>query len=484
MKKNLLLFLLFFPFVAKSATTWIGPSTITAADWNTASNWSPSGKPAGSEQITFNTPVTIADNVPLTANNTLVIQNTFTINSGVTLTNGDVSISGGAIINNGVFNAHNVTYTNSGGSITNNDSMNIVNLNVGNSTHAGMFTNNSILSITKDIVVEEGVFNNTSSGTTGVNGITVQNGGTILNGGYMNSSDTTSSDQISINAGGTFTNQASGFLNVDLSTSNVYAINSQGAFSNTGAINVGDSPYNPGSKGILVGSGSSFSNTGALAFAIDPANCVITNNSGSSGSFATAPITIISGKNCLSTILPVTLVSFTVHAASGFNSISWIAGNEMNLAKYELQKTNSDSTSAQWITISSFMPQATHIYQFNDQTKQASSFYRLKIIDVNGNYTYSVIIKINNDKANNSLLIYPTPATQTIHITGLPLGRNFAVAIINASGVTVKHFAYSNNSLNQELQYNITDIPTGVYELVLKNNQGTILERGKFVKID
>ncbi|MGC4099698.1 hypothetical protein [Ferruginibacter sp.] len=64
------------------------------------------------------------------------------------------------------------------------------------------------------------------------------------------------------------------------------------------------------------------------------------------------------------TVLPVKLVSFQGQAGDGFNILSWVTAEELNLEKYELERSDADNGSFQWETIATVAPQYGHAYQF------------------------------------------------------------------------------------------------------------------------
>ena len=479
--------LLLLPQLCFAVTTWQGAATITLATWNTAANWT-SGVPTASEQVIFNTSVTISQNVPLTSGNTIKVQNSLTIANGVTLVASDVLIDGGTFINNGTFTGNNMTYSNLGGIVINNNILSLKNLNTGNASIAGSFTNNDTLAVLMDIVVEEGVFDNNGGGTVTSAGLDVQNGGTVLNGGSFRSSGNSSSVQVNITDGGFFTNEASGTLTIDFGTSNVYSIKVQGGFNNLGTVNVGHSPFNPGSQGILVGSNGDFSNSGLFVFMIDSVNCVVVDNHGINGSYInTGHFTIVSGKNCLNSLLPIRLSSLTGKSEEGFNTISWTIEDVSTLKSSILQRSEHGSAKDLWNTISNYINEnaSTSSYLYKDYSMYPISFYRLKSIDQDGTIYYSSIISINNRSINKSLQLYPVPARRFIHLDGLLPTDISHLTVYNTSGLLVKEMnLYSPYTSQSKTDVDIQALPNGVYYLILSDQAKSIKEKFKFVKID
>lgn len=468
MKFKILLVLSLIPFFASAATTWVGPAMITTAAWNTPSNWSPSGIPTSSEAITFTTAVTISDPVPSTSSNNITITGTgsVTIATGNIVAFGNIDMDGGTLVVNGTLNAQNVNYPVAGGTITNNGMMTAKNLNIGTGAQAGTFINNGSLAVAQDIVVFEGTFDNNSGGTVVTNGFDIKSGGTILNGGSFESLGNSSTAQGTIAAGGTFTNEAGGILDLDIMIGNVPAMNIQGVFTNAGTINVGNMPYNPNSQGIRIGNNGTMTNTGSVIFSIDPGNCVFINN----GTLSTVSVTIISGSNCLNTLLPVKLISFAANRTVNCDvQFSWkVAGSE-GLQYFEIQR---NTWGNKFITIDTVYLNDVPGFNYNfiDKANTGSGNYRLLMLGTDGSSTYSNIISVQSC-LNTTIALYPNPVTDYINISGLKAGQS--IRVINTAGqiVIIKIVTRSKEMIN------LSHLPHGVYNIAVDNSTHQIIKQ-------
>jgi hypothetical protein len=74
------------------------------------------------------------------------------------------------------------------------------------------------------------------------------------------------------------------------------------------------------------------------------------------------------------------------------------------------------------------------------------------------------------DKTNNTLKVYPNPATQQVTIE-IPTGINIKnISINNLLGQEIK--SYENNSQSTELIIDIQSLASGNYFIVLTDSQG------------
>ena len=111
--------------------------------------------------------------------------------------------------------------------------------------------------------------------------------------------------------------------------------------------------------------------------------------------------------------LPLDLISFTVVNENHSALLQWETANKKNVAGFEIEKSK-DSKS---FTKIGFVAAAeTDHYSFTD-TKliDRNNYYRLRMIDQDGRFTYSNIISIvNSDRAEINL--FPNPAKAELHI--------------------------------------------------------------------
>jgi hypothetical protein len=97
--------------------------------------------------------------------------------------------------------------------------------------------------------------------------------------------------------------------------------------------------------------------------------------------------------------LPVTLSSFAGKEENGLNKISWKTEQEINLSHYELERLT-ESNSVGWIKkITATNNPSVQTYHYNDTiTSLGKKQYRLKMVNIDGTFTYSPIVIINNQQ--------------------------------------------------------------------------------------
>jgi hypothetical protein len=148
-------------------------------------------------------------------------------------------------------------------------------------------------------------------------------------------------------------------------------------------------------------------------------------------------------KSNVCAILPVKLISFTYTKQSQGLQLQWQATNEFEVQEYELQKSLDGVNFSFLGTVVVQNSSATiKNYSYPDNAiNNPVIFYRLKITDRNGNFSYSNIIlyKQKNTDANN-ITVFPNPVvnnTANIFISQQLINKLVTVRVIAQDGKTV-----------------------------------------------
>jgi len=107
--------------------------------------------------------------------------------------------------------------------------------------------------------------------------------------------------------------------------------------------------------------------------------------------------------------MPLTLLDFYGQTGKQGTQLNWSTTNEINNAYFSIEKSSNGS---EYISIgqvaASTNSNSTNNYSFTDAaTSSGPVYYRLMIVDLSGNKTYSNIIEIGS--AENTITVYPNP---------------------------------------------------------------------------
>lgn len=147
--------------------------------------------------------------------------------------------------------------------------------------------------------------------------------------------------------------------------------------------------------------------------------------------------------------LPVKLISFTAEkSGTGKNLLKWTSAGETGILKYEIQHS-SDGATFKNITaasITALNSSTNSTYSFADAPSyQQLNFYRLKITEITGATTFSMIVIINNGRNSSSAIsIFPNPATNFLNLqTKAGQTGKAVVSIISGAGQIVYKSDYT-----------------------------------------
>jgi uncharacterized repeat protein (TIGR03803 family) len=155
-------------------------------------------------------------------------------------------------------------------------------------------------------------------------------------------------------------------------------------------------------------------------------------------------------------VLPVTLINFDAVKENNEVKLSWQTENEINFGNFEIERSG---TSGGFIKINTVLAKGNYEkanYTINDiQPFNGINYYRLKLIDKDGRFSYSNIVKIDFSK-KYSVSILPNPAKDYIIINGAAAFKQIQIIDITGKIVMKMNKEFTN-------RYNITDLCKGVY---------------------
>jgi len=186
----------------------------------------------------------------------------------------------------------------------------------------------------------------------------------------------------------------------------------------------------------------------------------VDGNGGTSSSFY---IELESGAQTCRTLLPVELIYFKANYKFPYAQLTWRTESELNNDRFEIEKS---VDGLNWIYISSIKGKGTtnvpQDYAFIDEEIiEQITYYRLKQLDFNGEYSYSFIETVKPYNNQNSMF-YPNPANDEIIIT-LPTENEIHYQIIDQLGRSILN---GTNPAGIKT-ISVDKLETGVYVLLV-----------------
>jgi hypothetical protein len=165
--------------------------------------------------------------------------------------------------------------------------------------------------------------------------------------------------------------------------------------------------------------------------------------------------------------LPIHLTAFNVEQKNNNCVLSWTTESEVNNKGFDLERSADGKTfeSIAYIPASAAL-NTTNSYNFTDESPyNGLNYYRLKQVDLNGDVTYSWVVKTSIKSGN--INIYPNPSTNVVNIKSSNGFISWKLA--NNLGVIVK----AGTSTDKEIY--IRNLPSGMYMLTIIDNEHNVL---------
>lgn len=173
---------------------------------------------------------------------------------------------------------------------------------------------------------------------------------------------------------------------------------------------------------------------------------------------------VISFINQVVGILPIKLTAFNAHKElDNSTTLSWNTTNEINAKSFVVEQS-SDGIHFNYEATITAKRQNSNTYNYTlKELKSSTTCFRLKMIDADGKFSYSDIVKVNlSTDLRSTIEVFPNPASKWIKIRTIinPSGNNLA-RLFNGQGVLVRQFL-----LQQATQtVDISGLPSGLYYL-------------------
>jgi hypothetical protein len=180
--------------------------------------------------------------------------------------------------------------------------------------------------------------------------------------------------------------------------------------------------------------------------------------------------------------LPVRIISFTGQSRGGENFLTWQTSGEINSKEYLVERSANGNTFSAIGTIpAAGNSGGIRSYSFTDNRPEIKSWYRLRVVDIDGRHELSNIIMIQQNEKQNQAKLYPTVANSsvTVEITGMQ-NQSCSLFITNAGGQMLYNETKNIGLGANRLLIDINGLPSAAYYItILQNDRKQTL---KFLK--
>jgi len=160
-----------------------------------------------------------------------------------------------------------------------------------------------------------------------------------------------------------------------------------------------------------------------------------------------------------STTLPLRLVGFTGFINNaGKVELGWSTEEEVNFSHFIIERSEDGQNYTSIGTVDASGTDAGDYQYFTLPAQTETSFYRLKMVDIDGTIRFSNVLRISNHGNASKLSIFPNPANSVITVVSPAIQQ---AGIYGIDGRELKRISLKDGS-NTVL---ISALPTGVYYL-------------------
>jgi hypothetical protein len=174
-------------------------------------------------------------------------------------------------------------------------------------------------------------------------------------------------------------------------------------------------------------------------------------------------------KNAPGVMLPLIINQFNGNYSDGFIQLGWSSYSEINIEHFDVERSTDGINFRQISKINTVSGQlnSNANYTFLDITAQrGTNYYRLAMVDNNGNYTYSKTIMVNVDiKGISVMIVYPNPFSKKVQIrVNADKAEKVAINIINSNGILMSTQEAQTKVGDNNISINKVDaLPGGIY---------------------
>ena len=178
--------------------------------------------------------------------------------------------------------------------------------------------------------------------------------------------------------------------------------------------------------------------------------------------------------------LPLTLQSFETTRQNQSAYLQWSASEALNSDRFEIQRSSNGSDFATIGTVNAKASgDLSNDYNFTDNAPFAGwNYYRLEMINIDGNVSYSQINKLSFDlNSQSGMSLYPNPVSDVLQISSPAMNGNISIQVLNISGQIIHNY---NTAASGRASISVSDLGKAVYFIRVVTAAGTII--GKIVK--
>lgn len=168
--------------------------------------------------------------------------------------------------------------------------------------------------------------------------------------------------------------------------------------------------------------------------------------------------------------VPLTLLQLRAENNDKAVLLRWVTTQEENTDSFSIERSANGHAYAAIGSVPAANTAFKNNYVFPDaRPLTGTSFYRLKMTDINGRFTYSPAVQVKRNENGAALLISPNPAKDFLYVQ-VKGSEPATIQITDVNGRILQQQKITLNG-NTAFSVNIQTLPAGSYYLILKGRE-------------
>ncbi|MDF2381205.1 T9SS type A sorting domain-containing protein [Nostoc ellipsosporum NOK] len=185
---------------------------------------------------------------------------------------------------------------------------------------------------------------------------------------------------------------------------------------------------------------------------------------------STTQVTVV-----VNTTLPVRLIQFAGVYNNGGTDLSWTTAQEQNTERFAIEYSADGQAFREAGSVAAQNTAGTHQYKFrHEEVLQKTTYFRLRMIDKDGRFTYSQVVRVEPDKSADRLQITPNPVVNELIVRYATADAQVITITLYESGGRIlkqweKKAGAGENVFNLG---NHSGLPQGIYNIRVDDPKG------------
>jgi hypothetical protein len=183
--------------------------------------------------------------------------------------------------------------------------------------------------------------------------------------------------------------------------------------------------------------------------------------------------------------LPLKLISFAGKRNTDNISLAWLTANEVNVKQFVVERSNNGvDFSAIGTVAARNVTTAQSQYAYADKEIAALKnnkqiYYRLKMIDIDGTFSYSNVAVINPSASVTRFSTYPNPVKGSVVYVELKetAQSNLQIRIEDVTGKVYNRYTINRSNTTGAIPVNIKSLANGVYMLTVESATDSFVQQ-------